>query len=212
MQTLTEAEYSSLIIDARVLEEDGFGVKVLALRDGNIIKLFRRKRLISSAAIWPYAQRFANNAKRLASLNIPCPQVIQLYKVPHLERDAVLYQPLPGVTLRHLQKKPDGVEVPSDLFVQLAEFVAKLHQLGVYFRSIHLGNIVLTPEQRLGLIDIADLKTQKRPLSTSQRQRNFKHMLRDAQDEQWLVSKAYGDFKQRYAELTGLTDQQLPLN
>ena len=27
----------------------------------------------------------------------------------------------------------------------------------MYFRSLHLGNVVVTPDQRLGLIDVADM-------------------------------------------------------
>ena len=73
-------------------------------------------------------------------------------------------------------------EAPSDLLEQLARFIAELHQAGVYFRSLHLGNVVLTPQGKLGLIDIADLSIQRWPLLGSQRLRNFRHMLRDARD------------------------------
>ena len=48
----------------------------MILQDGTLLKLFRRKRLITSAAIWPYAQRFADNAKKLEKLGIPCPKII----------------------------------------------------------------------------------------------------------------------------------------
>ncbi|HZJ92281.1 MAG TPA: toluene tolerance protein, partial [Thiopseudomonas sp.] len=58
--------------------------------------------------------------------------------------------------------------------------------LGVYFRSIHLGNVVLTPECELGLIDISDMKIFRRPLSKWQRKRNFEHMVRDERDREWL--------------------------
>ena len=212
MQILSAADYLQLTQDARILEQDGFGVKVLALTDGNILKLFRRKRLITSAALWPYAKRFATNATKLKQLGVPSPDILQLYKVPHIERDAVYYRPLPGLTLRQLQSSEHTAQVPDNLFVLLAEFVAKLHHSGVYFRSIHFGNIVLTPEQHLGLIDIADLKTQRRALSGHQRQRNFKHMLRDSGDRAWLASAKYGDFAQHYQDLTGHPVPRLGLN
>ena len=47
--------YMVLREGAEVLEVDHCGEKVLRLRDGNILKLFRRKRLISSALWYPYA-------------------------------------------------------------------------------------------------------------------------------------------------------------
>ena len=66
MQTLEQADYLALRADARVLEYDRHGDKVLQLADGSYLKLFRRKRLLSSAAWYPYAKRFADNALALA--------------------------------------------------------------------------------------------------------------------------------------------------
>ena len=184
MQKLDHTDYLVLRENCKVIEQDGFGDKVMILQDGTFLKLFRRKRLITSAAIWPYAQRFADNAKKLEELGIPCPKIIEVYRIPSIERDAVHYHPLPGMTLRdlHLGK----AEYPDDLRERFAKFVGHIHDLGVYFRSIHLGNVVLTPEGEIGLIDISDMKIQTRPLSKSQRKRNFVHMVRDAGDEEWL--------------------------
>lgn len=184
MQKLDHNDYLALRANCKVIEQDGFGDKVLILEDGTFLKLFRRKRLITSAAIWPYAQRFADNAKKLEELGIPCPKIIQVYRIPSIERDAVHYHPLPGLTLRQLR---DGeAEYPDDLLERFASFVTHIHNLGVYFRSIHLGNVVLTPQGEIGLIDISDLKTQSRPLSKWQRERNLVHMTKDAADKEWL--------------------------
>ncbi len=60
--------------------------------------LFRRKRLISSAALFPYAERFARNASELARRGIVCPKVLDVLRIPHIQRDAVHYEPLPGQT------------------------------------------------------------------------------------------------------------------
>lgn len=76
MQQLALSAYESLRDGAEVLEADRYGDKVLRLTDGNFLKLFRRKRLLSSAALYPYAQRFADNAQALKELGIPCPQTI----------------------------------------------------------------------------------------------------------------------------------------
>ena len=184
MQKLDHTDYLALRENCKVIEQDGFGDKVMILQDGTFLKLFRRKRLVTSAAIWPYAQRFADNAKKLEKLGIACPKIIQVYRIPSIKRDAVHYHPLPGTTLRDIHS--GTADYPNDLLERFAKFVDHIHNLGVFFRSIHLGNVVLTPEGEIGLIDISDLKTQRRPLSKWQRERNFVHMTRDAGDKAWL--------------------------
>ncbi|QBF24857.1 toluene tolerance protein [Pseudomonas tructae] len=189
MQAMDHTTYMSLREGAHVLEADGSGDKVLRLRDGRMLKLFRRKRLLSSALLYPYARRFANNAQALQQLGVPSPEIIGVYRIPSIQRDAVYYAPLAGETLRQLLHKQEGAQT---LRAQLGQFIAHLHSLGIYFRSLHLGNVVLTPERELGLIDIADLQRQSRPLRERQRVRNFHHVLRYAEDRQWLLGDDNG--------------------
>lgn len=184
MQTLTHDAYLALCAGAQVLERDLHGDKVLRLANGDYLKLFRRKRLISSAAWYPYAQRFADNAVALHQRGIPCPGVVAVYRIPAIKRDAVLYRPLAGRTLREIIA---GEESP-DLRPRLDDFIARLHASGIYFRSLHLGNIVLTPTGELGLIDIADMRVGSRPLRVHQRRRNLQHLQRDPRDRQWLAA------------------------
>lgn len=185
MQILNHDEYLALRADAIVLEFDRHGDKVLCLKDGSYLKLFRRKRLISSAAWYPYAQRFADNALSLAERHIPCPEVIAVYRISGAGREAVRYRPLEGRTLRQFIR---GGEDSTGLPVRLAGFVDRLHAAGIYFRSLHLGNIVLTPSGEFGLIDIADLRTHRRPLSKRLRLRNLQHLCRDPLDRAWLCA------------------------
>ena len=195
MHAIDHARYLALREGAHVLEADGTGDKVLRLRDGTMLKLFRRKRLITSAAWYPYARRFADNCEALAARGIPCPQVKAVYRIAEIARDAVHYDPLPGLTLRQLLDQPG--EHP-ELRDQLGQFIATLHESGVYFRSAHLGNVVLTPEGKLGLIDVADLRIYRKPLRRSQRQRNFRHMLRYRQDREWLLGDRDNLFIEAY--------------
>lgn len=196
MQALDHARYLALREGAEVLEADGSGDKVLRLGDGSILKLFRRKRLLTSAAWYPYAQRFADNCAALQQRDIPCPQILHTYRIASIERDAVHYSPLPGQTLRQLL---DQHAQDDGLRAQLGGFIAQLHESGIYFRSAHLGNVVLTPQGQLGLIDIADLRVYRRPLRKSLRLRNFKHMLRYPEDRQWLLQEQGQAFIQHYA-------------
>ena len=184
MQILQHDDYLTLRDGGKVIEQDCHGDKVIILKDGTFFKLFRRKRLISSAAIWPYAQRFANNAHTLEQLGIPCPKIINVYRIPSIERDAVHYHPLPGLTLRQLR---DGAgECPEDIRERFHAFVEHVQDLGIYFRSMHLGNVVLTPDGELGLIDISDMRIKKGPLSKGLRERNYQHIYREPADRLWI--------------------------
>lgn len=196
METLSHDAYLSLHDGATLIESDGHGEKVLRLQDGSYLKLFRRKRLISSAAWYPYAQRFADNAVALRQREIPCPEVIGVFRIPSIRRDAVRYRPLAGAILRHVIRSGTA---PARLPEQLGCFVAGLHAAGIYFRSLHLGNVVLTPAGELGLIDIADLRIYNRPLHQGERRRNLERLCRDP-DDQALFQGADGKmFEASYA-------------
>lgn len=186
MKQLEHPDYLALRGGAEVLEADRLGDKVLRLPDGTFVKLFRRKRLLSSAAWSPYAQRFADNAAALARLGVPCPRVIAVWRVAAIARDAVHYHPLAGETLRTLIR--DGLDPARERWLRQAftAFVRRLHDMGIYFRSLHLGNVVLTPDDTLGLIDISDVRLHRRPLSHFWRARNLRRM-QDMDDERdWL--------------------------
>lgn len=201
MRTVGHDEYLRLREGARTIEADRYGDKVLLLPDETYVKLFRRKRLLTSAAFYPYALRFADNLDALTRLAIPCPITIALYRITSIDRDAIHYRPLVGRTLRHIVKsEPDSAEAER-LRKALAEFIARLHALGVYFRSLHLGNIVLTPDNTLGLIDVADMSLRQRSLGRLLRTRNMKHLLRYPEEATWLC--AGGSFFDAYNHASG---------
>lgn len=200
MQTLSHDAYLALRANATVLERDLHGDKVLRLQDGDYLKLFRRKRLLSSAAWYPYAQRFTDNALILKERAIPCPIVSATYRIPAIKRDAVLYVPLEGKSLRQIIR--DG-EDPSGLRALLGRFVARLHVAGIYFRSLHLGNIVLSPAGTPGLIDIADLRARNRPLSPYWRHRNMQQLHKDPADHAWLCAGGSTEVEDAYRAAAG---------
>lgn len=173
---LTQVDFDQLTLGAQVLEADSHGVKVYLLGDGNILKVFRRKRLISSALLRPYSQRFVDNAVRLAQMGIPTLHVLSHHKLEAPGRTAVLYRPLPGRTLLQLSREP-GFSW-RDYLPKLITLIQRLHTAGVYFRSLHLGNVVVTPEGQLGLIDVADMRFLRGPLSARMVRRNVQHIAR----------------------------------
>jgi hypothetical protein len=191
MKVVSEQQFALLRENAEVTAADDFGDKVLLLPDGSYLKLFRVKRLFTSARIFPYWRRFEVNALGLEALGIRTLKVIDVIGIPEIARTAVHYEPLPGSTLREV------ATLDALLVAKLGRFIRSLHEKGVYLRSMHLGNIVLTPEDELGLIDIADMKIHGRALSNRKRLRNFRHMSRYEQDR-IAVSAHLDDFVQQF--------------
>ena len=186
LKKLEQAEFEALVHRAEVLESDAYGPKIFRLCDGSMLKMFRLKRWFSSALLFPYSRRFVRNCRRLKSLRVPCPEITMLYCVPHLSREALLYRPLAGETLRSLIRNGVNADVARTMRIELADFINRLHASGVLFRSLHLGNIVRTPSGAYGLIDVADMVIFFHPLFSWQRTRNFGHLTRYTEDAVWL--------------------------
>lgn len=176
-QTLDKPAWQQMNADKEVVEKDGFGVKVLRCDNGDYIKVFRVKHKISLARILNPAKRFCDNAKKLQLLGIDTLTPLALYSIPHRPRWAVRYKPLEGDTLRTLIKKS---ALPEKIIADLGVYIAQLHDKGIYFRSLHPGNVVLQPNGKLGLIDILDCRFRwfNRPLNAWQRKRNLQHFFR----------------------------------
>jgi tRNA A-37 threonylcarbamoyl transferase component Bud32 len=183
LKKISHEKYLALHNGAEILASDSFGEKVLRLKDGSIIKLFRTKRIISSSFFYPYALRFVNNAAKLTARGIRTVKVIDAFKIPSIKRTAVHYQELEGEILRnHIAHNLMNEGITR----KLAAFVAKLHNEGIYFRSLHSGNIMIAPDNSFGLIDIADMKIKAHPLSIRMRIRNFIHLTRYEIDRNFL--------------------------
>jgi tRNA A-37 threonylcarbamoyl transferase component Bud32 len=175
MKLILYKEYLRLREGAEILSKDNFGEKVLRLRDGSILKLFRVKHLISSARLCPYSLRFVRNAQRLLALNIPTVEVVNYFKIPSIKRTAVQYKKLEGETLPHYLNYN---AITKEMAHKLGVFVSTLHNKGVYFRSVHLENILVLPDNSFGLIDISDMKIYPHSLRLRKRKGNFNHFTR----------------------------------
>ena len=202
MEILSEQEYLQLLKETKVIEQDTHGEKVLEYQDGRYMKLFRLKRLMSSALIYPYWRRFVRNAKGLKRLGIPTVAEIEsVLKVPHIKKTAVIYKPLPGDTVIHLHKKD---KLTNELIKQFGYFVADLHYKGVYFSSLHLGNVVLDPDNNLGLIDISDMRIVRFPIPVFTREANLRYLLHCRQGLKLLSPTGLEYFIEGYLERTKL--------
>ena len=197
MNILSKDEYKELIKDAKLMKSDGFGPKVYRRPDATYVKLFRQKRKFSLATIWPYVKRFLRNSTQLKKRGIDTVNVLALYNCPDIERTIVTYSELKGELFRDVLTN----EHSNERIFQLAHFIAELHQKGIYFRSIHLENIVLQPNGHLGLIDIADMRIRYFSLNPLRRVRNLCHMLKYQEDNNLLsVNGRLDSFLNNYLE------------
>ncbi len=206
MQRLTREQYQAFREGAEVIEQDAHGDKVLRLSNGTFFKLFRIKSVFSSARLVPYSVQFARNAKKLAEMNIPTVVIKSCFRLPEIERTAVHYEPLPGETGRQMLTGANPIE-REQFLKKIATFFVRLHKKGIYFRSLHLGNIVVQPNGDLGLIDIADMRCYRRSLSKAKRLRNLRHMSRYKDDVGYLLGS--DTFCRVYADLTDLAAEQI---
>ena len=126
---LTQAALNQMVEGAKTLEADSYGAKVYLLNDGNILKVFRRKRFFSSALLRPYSKRFIDNAIHLETLGIPTLKVLAFYRLDAPGMTAVLYRPLPGQTLRQIAEK-NGFDWSENL-PKLVALIRRLYLLPV---------------------------------------------------------------------------------
>lgn len=186
-----------LIEGAKIIEQSWYGAKVYKLRDGNFLKIFRLKRIFSSALLFSYSRRFCLNAERLKRLGIPTVKIIQLYSFPKTKFTAVLYEPVEGKSLREI----GGLgPVSLEIWRRLGCFLVDLHQRGIYFRSLHLGNIILMENGSFGLIDISDISIYPWALHHHTRLRNFKRLFRYEEDRHIFGEEGKKSLISAYAE------------
>lgn len=174
MRIVTANELQHWLHTGQVLEKDSRGPKVVRLTDGCFLKIFRHKRPL--LARWrPDAQRFARNAEALKALGIAIPDLLEcLWLDPKQGISACLYQPLAGTPLDTMFKQ-ERTRFDA-LLPEFAGYIRHLHHKGIYFRSLHLGNVLLLANGSFGLIDFLDLKIKRAPLGKSLIRRNFAHL------------------------------------
>ena len=185
-RSMSLARYRQLTADAKVLEAQSFGVKVWLLPDGRIMKLFRLKGFFSSGRLYPYNLRFARNARRLQARGVAAPKIREVFYCEEIRRHGVIYDLLEGESFHDMF----AAGADDDLYVTLAGFLAELHRKGIYFRSVHPGNVLLRPDGSMGLIDVQDARFWPWPLNAVSRARNFRHLFNS--DDQSLEMRAFG--------------------
>jgi tRNA A-37 threonylcarbamoyl transferase component Bud32 len=117
----------------------------------------------------------------------------------------VIYTLVPGPSIREL----GGCEPSADeILGRLAVYLAKLHQNGVYFKALHLGNIIVQRDGSFALIDFHSTKFYRMPVSVNKRLKNLKNMLHYAQDYALLECYGLDPFIREYLQSSGMTSTQ----
>ncbi len=203
MEKISQEEFQTLINSGKVLEQDSFGIKVVETADDQIIKTFRLKRLFSSALLYPYALRFKHNSEKLLKKGFQTVTVSRITYCRAEKRHLLIYPKLAGETLRDtFAAEPENIQKRLTV---LARLMAKLHQEGVLFRSLHLGNVLLLPDETVALIDLSDMKIYSSPLSLKQRIRNFNHLLRYREDAEVIYRFGITRFLTAYCDVAKLS-------
>lgn len=175
MRIVTAKELQDWLSHGEVLEKDSHGPKVVRLSNGQLLKIFRSRRLPLLARLRPEAIRFDDRARRLQALGIHTPTIHETCWIDRAKLiSACLYEPLAGEPLDRLFR--ENRQEFDLLLPQLAAYIHQLHQRGIYFRSLHLGNILRTPDATFGLIDFLDIRFKGRPLGRALVRRNFQHL------------------------------------
>lgn len=167
MRSVTQADFEQMIAGAKVLERQEGGLSALRSADGHIIKIWQRRGGLSSDRLRPYSKRFADNCARLNERAIPAPVVSDSFRIKETGEHVLIYPMLPGHSMADLAAA-DGLPIEA-----MAQFYVQLHNAGVFFRSIHLGNVLQLEDQRLGVIDVTDCWFYKSPLGMKKRAQNI---------------------------------------
>ena len=193
IEILSLQAFQHLYQQSEVLMAGKRGARLL--QDQNTIhKIFMPRNGFSSNQFWPYAIRFYQNSHQLIKRGITAPLVDRLAFFPDNQYYIVRYQKIRGIDCRNY------LQIHSlNILQQLAHFLAELHSKGIFFRGIHLGNILYQAESNgFALIDLTGCHFSWRALSLHKRLRNLKHLLNHPDDQHYFLNYGHDLFLQEY--------------
>jgi serine/threonine protein kinase len=195
---MSGGSFDALTSEYEELERFRGELRVLLLPDDRIVKIFRRRRLLSGSTLYPYSFRFARNSQRLMSLGFRSVDVERVFFCPSRVGHGVIYPLLEGHAVHEL-------EPSAALRSRLATFIAQLHERGVLFRSLNINNVLQQTDGTFALIDVGDVRFQRGPLAPRLRTRNFRHLLRLVRHREWFRELGYREFVDSYLDAAGYT-------
>jgi len=173
---------------------------LMLTQEQQVVKFFYRRKFISTSLLIPQAKRFRSNSIKLKQLGITAPDVSELIYCPDIPVHMAVYEYLKGDDFRVLCSRND-----YQCIDRLPSYIALLHERGVYFRAIHLGNVLQLDEDELALVDITDLSV-RRKLTIFQRARNIAHLFNSVEDKLLFANYGIRRFLDAYYGSVNLTN------
>lgn len=198
---LLEKDYLNLTEGAKLIKRTRTKLRLLLSTENKIIKHIYKRKWFSTATLWPYATRFINNAKRLKSKNILVPEINAVYFYPKLNCDILIYDYVDGPTLYDIACNNDLSFMPK-----FAHYIAMLHDLGIYFKDLHLGNIVVKNDSYT-LLDLESIHCKRRALTLTQRAQNLKYMFSIKEHVQFYQQFGADKFLDEYYKAVSQSDR-----
>lgn len=203
MKQLSTAELAEYIDENEILYGRVGRPEVMLTPDSKIVKCFYPRKKLSTSTFLPQAKRFSINAKKLQERNIPAPIVEEVLYCKEIPVHLIVYSWMDGEDLRFLCGS-GHIECLSDL----PAFLAHLHKQGIYFRAIHLGNLLRQKNDTLAILDMSDLRTQSYALGAFQRARNLAHLMNRKDDKAYFVNYGVDRFVKEYIDCSKVSDLQ----
>jgi len=200
MRVLLDSQLEEILASAQILYGDKSKPQLIVDASGMAYKFFHPpKKLISSKTFRPPAKRFIKNALELNKRGINAPIVEETLRGEHSKCLILKYAKLDGIDYR--EKISIGHPAPLD---SLPSICADLHRKGVYFRAIHLGNILHQPNGQYALIDISDCQLSRGTLGAYKRARNIAHLITYSKDKTAFNQYSTPQFIEDYLCASGL--------
>ena len=167
-----DAEFNKFVEKA-----DDLGHRKTFHKKNEIIKIFNVRGYISSGFFNTYTSRIIKNSIKLKEHEISSIEITNELAFQYNNRlSGVTYKYIPGKTYRDL-----GNKITKEMITDLAKYISIIHKKGIYFRAMHLGNILLH-NKKLFLIDIAKIHFYPWPLFIFTRARAFRRMIKYQDD------------------------------
>lgn len=195
VEKLKPGEIKALLVSHNYIE-GVLRAKMVLTSQGEFLKFFYDVPGIHRSSLKPKAKLFTQNSETLNRLGFVAPNVTRLAHCPEERAWMVIYKRLPGDDLRVLGNASHLEAMP--------EYLARLHQKGVYFRGIHLGNVLFQGAADYALIDTSGMAIWPMPLTIWQRLRNLGRLLSFPEDVELFETFGVSRFCDEYCAAAGL--------
>ncbi len=198
---LADMDYLKLTEGAKLVKRTRTKIRLLLSPQNKIIKHIYRRRFLSTSTLWPYAGRFIKNARQLQSKNISVPTIHEVYYYPKLNSDIIVYDYVEGPTLHEIASNND-----FSFFPKFINYIAQLHKTGIYFKDLHLSNIVFKNDA-FTLLDLETIHCKRRPLKISERAKNLAYLFSIKEHTHYYQNYGTNRFIHEYLESSQLSER-----